>query len=72
VDQNNLYYCKSRLSPDKSKQYYNFVHCDATNCKATLWTEVGKLMVKSNIKNQHNHGTPIFGDVSKVCIFLVP
>ncbi len=55
VDQNNIVYRKARFSPDKSKQFFKCVKCNLLKCKASVWIQVGTLIVNNTAMQEHNH-----------------
>jgi hypothetical protein len=71
VDQNNFVYRKARFSPDKSKQFFKCVKCDLLKCKASVWIEVGTLIVNNTAMQEHNHSPPILELAARYSMFLI-
>ena len=69
VDQNNFVYRKARFSPDKSKQFFKCVKCDLLKCKASVWIEVGTLIVYNTAMQEHNHSSPILEMAARYNMF---
>ncbi len=64
-------YRKANFSTVKSKQFFKCVKCDFLKCKASVWIEVGTLIVNNTAMQEHNHSPPILEKAARYMFLII-